>query len=167
MDVDLRGLVERTSAGMLSLDENSTLQEIVNRQTDAPAVLIGVFGVMAALALVLATMGISASVNQSAVRRRRSFAIRLALGAGPTSLAALAVGRDALLAAVGAGAGALITLAVTKTVWPDALFVAGTDWRFWLGACSALVGSAMLASIGPAWRTLRLDPMSILGRADT
>lgn len=167
MDVDLRGLVERTSAGMLSLDESATLQEIVNRQTDAPAVLIGVFGAMAALALVLATMGISASVNQSAVRRRRSFAIRLALGAGPTSLAALAVGRDALLAAVGAGAGALITVAVTKSVWPDALFVAGTDWRFWLGACSALVGSGMLASFGPVWRTIRLDLMSILGRADT
>jgi len=76
------------------------------------------------------------------------------------------VARDAVLVAAGAGAGVIVTLAVTEAVWPDALFVAGTDWRFWLGVCGALAGSGLLASIGPIWRTMHLDPVSILNRAD-
>ena len=160
-EADARKIVQRASSGALVLDEVTTLKQMADRQTDAPRALIGVFGALAVLALVLATTGVYASVNQSVVRRRRSFAIRLALGAGPGLLVSLAVARDAVLVTAGACAGVIVTLAVTEAVWPDALVLAGTDPRFWLAVCGALVASGVLASIGPVWRTLHLAPMSI------
>ncbi len=163
-DADARELVQRASSGALVLEEAATLKQMADQRTNAPRTLVGVFGALALLAMVLATTGVYASVNQSVVRRRRSFAIRLALGAGPGSLASLAVARDAVLVTAGACAGMIGTLAVTEAVWPDALVLAGTDPRFWLMVCGALVASGVLASIGPVWQTLHLTPMSILNR---
>jgi putative ABC transport system permease protein len=165
-DVDIRRLVDQASAGALSVDESSTLADIVGRQREGPGTLVALFGALATVSLILATTGIYASMSQSLARRRRSFAIRLALGASPSSMASLAVVRDGVLVMAGTGAGAIVTLAITKTVWPEAFLVAGTDWRFWCGACTAIAVVGVSASIGPVWRAIHLDPMSILQRTD-
>ena len=165
-DVEIRRIVEAATAGALTVDESSTLADIVGRQREAPGTLVALFGALATVALILATTGIYASMSQSIARRRRSFAIRLALGASLSSVASLAVVRDAVLVTAGAGAGVIVTLAITKAVWPEAFLVAGTDWRFWFGACSAIALAGLSASIGPVWRTVHLDPMSILRRSD-
>ena len=166
-DVEVRRAVDQASAGALSVDENSTLADIVGRQREGAGTLVALFGALATVSLILVTTGIYASMSQSIARRRRSFAIRLALGASPSSMAWLAIVRDTVLVTAGAGAGVIVTLAITKAVWPEAFLVAGTDWRFWLEASSAIAVVGVSASIGPVWRAIHLDPMSILQRTDS
>jgi putative ABC transport system permease protein len=121
---------------------------------------------LAVVALLLATLGVYASIAQSLTRERRSLAIRLALGARPLRLVAAGVSRQATLSVVGTLAGVLVTVASTREMFTELLQMTAPDPGLWLAICAPLVACGVLASLGPAIRIVRLDPIAILRRAD-
>ncbi len=164
------GLVDRlsaaTTAAALKPPLWRTMAEEKARLVDQLHLLPGVLQALAAIALVLATLGVYASILQSLARDRRGLAIRLTLGARPARLVAAGVSRQGLLALIGILAGVIVTMAATKQMFAGLLVMTSSDPRLWAAVCAPLLACGVLAALGPTIRIVRLDPMAILRRAD-
>ena len=164
------GLAERlssaTAASPLKPPLWRTMAEERDRLVDQVHLLPGVLQALAVIALVLATLGVYASIQQSLARERRGLAIRLTLGAQPARLVAAGVSRQGLLAVVGILAGVLVTVAATKQMFAELLVMTGPDPRLWIAVSVPLLACGLLASLGPTIRIVRLDPIAVLRRAD-
>src|SRR5450755_1819352 len=121
-----------------------------------------VFGGFAAVALLIAIVGVGGVLAFSVSSRTREFGVRLAIGAQPRHLLAGVIADGAVMAALGVAAGAacgygLATLAGTyflEMKMPGALPVAGS--------AAVLLAAAVVASVWPAARAARVDVMHAL-----
>jgi putative ABC transport system permease protein len=118
-------------------------------------VLIGVF---AALALVLASVGLYGLVSYVTAQRRREFAIRLAVGAKAFDVLALVLKQGFWLALVGLVLG--LTLAAGSTHALGSMLHGVTAWDIWtyLVVSGVMMVVVLAASVIPAWQASRLDP---------
>jgi ABC-type antimicrobial peptide transport system permease subunit len=121
----------------------------------------------AALATVLASIGLYGVLAYSVSQRTREFGLRMALGADPGRVRRLVLRQFALLTAIGAVIGLALAAALglkAKTVEDvDLLYqVNGVDPAVFGGAAALLIVVALAASIIPALRASRLDPMRAL-----
>jgi hypothetical protein len=133
-----------------------------NSETRVQALEVWVLAAIAMLSLLLAFTGVYAALSHSCARRLVEFGIRLALGAGARRLVIAAVAREAPLVAAGIVVGLVGTLWVTAITWRDLLVISALDPRLWIGMCAILGGAGLLASLGPALRAIRVDPISVL-----
>jgi predicted lysophospholipase L1 biosynthesis ABC-type transport system permease subunit len=116
----------------------------------------------AALALVLAVIGIYGVMSYSVSQRTREIGVRLALGARPRELIAMVLRRGLTLAAIGVTLGLIGTLAATRLM-TDLLFgVTPTDPATLAAAVVALVLSSVAATYVPAARAATVAPASVL-----
>jgi putative ABC transport system permease protein len=121
-----------------------------------------VFGVFAAVALLIAVVGVAGVLAFSVSARTREFGIRLALGAQPENLLRRVVTEGALIAAVGVVAGAVFGVIVARVAgsyfgdlkMPGALPV--------IVSAFVLLGAAVVASMLPAARAARVDVIQAL-----
>jgi hypothetical protein len=120
--------------------------------------LIGLF---AALALVLATVGLYGVISFGAASRLREFAVRLALGSEPGQLIQLVVVRGLILAVCGIAAGFAATLLVSPSAREVSSALALRPWTS-LAVAVVLVVVALCASIVPAVGAARIDPAAAL-----
>jgi predicted permease len=118
--------------------------------------LIGSF---AALALVLAALGLYAVVSYAVTSRVREFALRLALGADRARVSRLVLGRALRLAGVGLCAGTLLALGVSTFVWTPP---APVGLPLYAAVTAVLLTVAAVASLVPALRIGRVDPATAL-----
>lgn len=116
--------------------------------------LIGLF---AALALVLAAIGLYGVVSFGASSRTREFAVRLALGSDSGRLARLVLARGLRLAARGVVSGMLIAMAIAPWV-RDVSAALVFDTFTYAGTAALLVGIALVASVVPALRVANVNP---------
>jgi putative ABC transport system permease protein len=123
-------------------------------------VLIGVF---AAVALVLASVGIYGVMSFLVVQRTHEIGVRMALGAQRADVLRLVIGRAAKLVLMGTAIG-LILGVVSSRALRALLFNVGTfDLMTFLSVTIALIVVSLLASYIPAVRATRADPMIALG----
>jgi predicted permease len=116
----------------------------------------------AALALVLAVVGIYGVMSYSVSQRTREIAVRLALGARPLELIAMVVRRGMMLAAIGVTLGLVGAIAATRLM-ADLLFgVTPTDPATLGAAVVALILSSLMATYIPAARAATVAPASVL-----
>jgi ABC-type antimicrobial peptide transport system permease subunit len=116
----------------------------------------------AALALVLAIVGIYGVMSYSVSQRTREIGVRLALGARPRELIAMVVRRGMMLAAIGVTLGLVGAIAATRLM-TDLLFgVTPTDPATLGAAVVALILSSLLATYVPAARAATVAPASVL-----
>jgi len=143
--------------------ENAATLEDIRAKVLAPDRLNSlVFGVFAAVALLIAVVGVAGVLAFSVSARTREFGIRLALGSQPGNLLRGVVTEGVVMAAVGVVAGAAFGLVVGR--------VAGSyfgDLKMpgaWPAIVSAfvLLGAAVVASMLPAARAARVDVMQAL-----
>lgn len=143
--------------------ENAATLEDIRAKVLAPDRLNSlVFGVFAAVALLIAIVGVAGVLAFSVSARTREFGIRLALGSQPGNLLRSVVTEGVVMAAVGVMAGAafgLVVLRVTGSYFGD-LKMPGV----WPAIVSAfvLLGAAVVASMLPAARAARVDVMQAL-----
>jgi putative ABC transport system permease protein len=123
------------------------------------AVLLNLF---AAVALLLAGVGIYGVMAHAVSRRTHEIGIRLALGARPWQVRRLVVGHGLVLTAAGVGLGLAAAYASTRLLAPLLFEVSATDPATFLVVPGVLVAVALLACYGPAHRATRLDPMLAL-----
>jgi ABC-type antimicrobial peptide transport system permease subunit len=124
-----------------------------------------VFTVFGMLAIALAVVGLWSSVSYAVSQRTNEFAVRLALGAKRTTLIGLVLG-DGFRNALTAIAAGMAIAAVASGFIADLLFeVSPRDPVVFGGIAGAVLAVALLASLLPAWRATRIQPIEAL-RAD-
>jgi ABC-type antimicrobial peptide transport system permease subunit len=122
-------------------------------------ILLGAF---AALALVLAMMGVYGVTSYSVGRRTNEIGIRVALGARRSQVFRLVLSEGMQLAITGTLLGVLAALAMTQLL-SDLLFgVSAHDPLTIVGVACLLIATAALASWIPAQRAMQVDPMVAL-----
>ena len=119
-------------------------------------------GSFAALALVLASVGLYGVMALSVTQRTREFGIRLALGAPREDVFRLALGRGLLLVGIGLALGLLGALGAGRALTSLLYNVGSLDPAALLTSIVALAVVALLACWFPARRATRVDPIVAL-----
>jgi predicted permease len=143
--------------------ENAATLEDVRAEVLAPNRLNAlVFGGFAAVALMIAIVGVAGVLAFSVSARTREFGIRLAIGSAPMSLLTRVLKEGAMIAGVGIVAGAIGGLALTRLVggYVEEVQIPGVVPI--IAAAAILVMAAVLASLVPAARASRVDVIDAL-----
>ncbi len=120
------------------------------------------FGTFAALALVIATVGIYGVISYAVSQRTHELGIRMALGAQAGDVLRMVVWRGIRLALIGVALGLAAALALTR-VMENLLFrVSATDPATFAFIALLLVGIVLIASYIPARRATKVDPLQAL-----
>jgi predicted permease len=121
-------------------------------------------GLLAALALLMAAVGLYGVMSYLVTLRTQEISMRMALGAGRADVLRLIAGRAAALAAAGAMAGTLTALALAR--WMASLLygIDALDPAAFTLAPLVLAAVATASACVPAWRATRVDPMTALRR---
>ena len=119
-------------------------------------------GLLAAVALLLAAVGIYAVMAYAVGRRRHEIGVRMALGARRRSVLGMVVRHGLRLALAGAGIGLAGAVALSRFLRGVLHDVSATDPATLAGAAVLLVAVAVAASLVPALRAARVDPVSTL-----
>lgn len=123
------------------------------------AVLLNLYG---GLALVLAAIGVYGVLAAAVVSRSRELGIRAALGADPRRLIAGIVSEGLVIAVASVTVGALAAWLLTRTFRGLLFGVAGNTVITLAGAAAILITMAACASLVPARRASRIDPITAL-----
>jgi ABC-type antimicrobial peptide transport system permease subunit len=116
----------------------------------------------AALAVALASVAIYGSIWYSVMQRLPEIGIRLALGASRASVFGGVVGHAASLAAIGAAVGTACAMAGGRVLQGLLFETRTTDPATYAVVVVAVLALAAAASIVPAVRTMRVDPIAAL-----
>jgi putative ABC transport system permease protein len=120
------------------------------------------FGAFAAIALVLAAVGVYGVISYAVSQRTQEIGVRVALGAQRNDVLRLIVGHGALLGGVGVAIGLVGALAVTRFLRTLLFGVSPFDPVSFVGVAAALTAVALLASYIPARRAAKVDPVEAL-----
>jgi putative ABC transport system permease protein len=148
---------------------SGTIARVVWAESMLDAVLLArprfalvLFGVFAAIALVLAALGLYGVIAYGVAQRSREIGLRVALGADARSVARLILGGSLRLVALGSGIGIIGAYAATRLLAAFLFETSPTD-PVSFGAAVLLLGAvALLASFIPMRRAVRVDPMHTL-----
>jgi predicted permease len=121
--------------------------------------LLAVFGT---LALVLATVGVYASMAFAVTQRTHEIAVRMALGGDAMRVVRLFVGRGARLTLAGLAIGVAMALAGSRLFAALLLGIAPTDLLTFAAVSALLFGVAIVACWIPARRAVHVHPMQVL-----
>jgi predicted permease len=140
----------------------STMDEILNQSisTERMMALLALF--FAGCALLVTAIGLYGTLAYATARRTSEIGIRMALGAQRTRVLVMVFGENAMVAAAGVGAGLGAALLASRAL---ASFLYGTSPRDpWVLASSvaALTVIATVASLLPALRAARIEPMDAI-----
>jgi putative ABC transport system permease protein len=120
------------------------------------------FTAFAAIALVLAAVGMYGVISYSVSQRTREIGVRVALGAQRTNVLRLIVGHGAILAAAGIGIGLAGALGVTRFLRAMLFGVSPFDPLSFVVVAVVLTAIVFVASYIPARRAARVDPIEAL-----
>jgi predicted permease len=119
-------------------------------------------GIFAAVALLLASIGIYGVMTYTFSRRTNEIGIRIAMGAQRSDILRLAVGEGALVVAVGVVAGLAGSAVMTRFLQSMLFDVKATDPLTYGAIAGLLTAVTLLACLVPAHRATRVDPLTAL-----
>jgi putative ABC transport system permease protein len=139
-----------------------TMETNIERSYWQQALYGKMFGAFAAIALVLAAVGVYGVISYAVTQRTQEIGVRVALGAQKADVLRLIVGQGARLSAIGIAIGLVGALAVTRFLRTLLFGVSPFDPVSFFGVALVLSVIALLASYIPARRAARVDPVEAL-----
>jgi ABC-type antimicrobial peptide transport system permease subunit len=118
--------------------------------------------VFAAVALLIASTGFYAAVAQSVSQRTQELALRLAIGAGARDILRLVLREGMIAVAIGLGIGLLGAVAVNRLFETQLVRISPSDPLTFAGTSALLIACGVVASVMPARRAIRTDPIVAL-----
>ena len=140
-----------------------TLEQITAESISPRRLSVVLIGVFAAVALVLASVGIYGVMSFLVVQRTHEIGVRMALGAQRSDVLRLVMGHALRLVLVGAAIGLAVALVSSRALQAMLYRVGAFDVPTFAGVTLALAAVALVASYIPAARATRADPMITLG----
>jgi putative ABC transport system permease protein len=139
-----------------------TMDQVLSTAVARPRFVTVLLGVFAAIAVLLATIGIYGVMSYTVAQSRREIGIRLALGAQPTDILRLVVGQGLLLVSLGLLGGLIGAFGLTRLMTSLLYGVTATDPLTFVGVAVLLIVVTLLACYLPARRATKVDPMIAL-----
>ena len=136
--------------------------ELFRREFGEFSVMMVILGGFGGFALVLAALGVFSVISYMVAERTPEFGIRIALGATRRDILRLVVGQAAVIVTIGASVSIIGTLAVTRAGFSELASFAATDPLLWGGVTALLALVAFGASVVPARRAMRVEPVTAL-----
>ena len=136
-----------------------TMSAMMDERTAPRRFVLALIGAFAAIALLLASVGLYGVIAYTIAQREREFGIRLALGATPRSLLHLVMSEGITLAAIGVPLGLLLTFAGARFLRALLYGVSPLDLGSVAIATALLGGTVLLATWIPARRAARANPL--------
>ena len=138
------------------------LGEMIDDSVKPQRFSMTVMTAFAGLALLLAALGIYGVLANAVAQQTQEIGVRVALGATTGSVMWMVFGRALTLMGLGLAIGIAGALALTRTMAGLLFEVRPTDVTSFAGAIAGLAAIALLASLVPAWRAARVDPIVAL-----
>jgi predicted permease len=137
-----------------------TLEQVVAAETAPRMVQVRVLGGFAAIAFLLAAIGIHGLLSFTVSARSREIGVRIALGASARDIMRMVMGRSAALCAAGVLIGAIVAYAAGR--WMQAMLfgIDPADLTTFAAAIGLAAVMTLAGTILPAWRAVRVDPMT-------
>jgi putative ABC transport system permease protein len=149
-------------APSVPVQQTTTMSRVLDTAIGPARQVVLLLSFLSALALTLSAVGVYGVVAHFATRRRRDWAIRMALGLPGSRVIAQVVGHGAVLVAIGIGfgvAGAAVLARLLSSLLYD---VNAIDPLALAGAAVALLTVGTVSALIPAWRASSADPLKAL-----
>jgi len=140
----------------------ASMEHIVSESVARQRFSMLLLGIFAGLALVLAAVGIYGVMSYSVAQRTHEIGIRMALGAQKKDVLKLTIGQGLKLVLIGVAIGLGAAFILTRVIASLLFGVSATDPITFVAISLVLIGVAMLASLIPALRAMKVDPMFAL-----
>jgi putative ABC transport system permease protein len=146
----------------LPVTEVQTMAEVVSASGGPQRFNTVLLGSFAAVALLLAALGIGGVLATSVSRRTQEIGVRMALGAQRGEILRMVVRQGMLLALIGLAIGVPSALVLTRLLTSLLFQITPADPLTFAGVAALLVAVALAACYIPARRATRVDPMVAL-----
>jgi len=161
-------IAEAVRTEVAALDPNLPLylvqpmREVVRAWNEGDILMAKLLATFAAMALLLAVIGVYGVMAYNVTQRTREVGIRMALGARGPDINRLIIRQGARLAAAGIAAGLLLALATARFLSAFIFGISPFDPVTFIAVTAALALAALIASWLPARRATRVDPVTAL-----
>jgi predicted permease len=165
---DVPGLVDSLRQSVANLDPNlplyavRTMEELAGATVAQPQLYLQLLGLFAALALVLASVGVYGAMAHTVGTRTREIGIRMALGATRREVVGMVLRHAGAIALMGVVIGLAVVFAARRRLEDVVFGVTPTDALTYAVAAVAMFAVAWLAAWIPARRAARIDPVRAL-----
>jgi len=157
--------LRRAVAGMdpgVGVYDAMAYEDYAGSSVFAQRVAASLLGVLGAMALLLAAVGLYSVMAYSVNQRTHEIGIRMALGGQRSRLLGMVLTRGLALTLFGLGVGLVVALSASQAVASMLLNVSANDPWIFAGAAVFLAAVAVLASLLPARRATQVDPLDAL-----
>ena len=161
LEGQVRALV-RSLDGSVPISDIRTLEQVVGTSTEQRRFSTALIGAFAALALLLAGIGIFGVVSYGVSERSYEIGVRMALGAERRQAMGLVAGDSLRMAGAGIALGVLASIGVARTIRSLLVGVQAIDVPTLLAVCVTLMLVVLVASALPARRAMSVDPATAL-----
>jgi predicted permease len=142
-----------------AISDVRTMPQVMARSMGTPRFYLTLLSGFATVALILAIAGVYGVLSYAVAQRMRELGIRRALGSSAFGLLRLVTRRGGAMIGSGILLGVLGAAALTRVLGALLYGVSPIDALSWVGATLALASAGILASLVPALRASRADPL--------
>jgi putative ABC transport system permease protein len=148
----------------LAVERPQLLRDVLDRTLSRQRMMATLVSLFGAVALILSMLGLYGVMAHVATERSPEIGIRLAMGAQPASIVTLLLGQGFRLLGIGLAIGLAVAFAGTRYIEAQLFGVTATDPLTFVVGCVVLATAGLTASVIPALRAMRVDPVIALRR---